>query len=72
MDFITKLLRAAKGFDAIWVIIDRLNKNAHFLTIREGSLAEKLVDVYVHNIVARHDVSVLIVSGHDVCFNSQL
>ncbi|GJU60802.1 retrotransposon protein, putative, ty3-gypsy subclass [Tanacetum coccineum] len=35
MDFITRLLRTNNGYDAIWVIIDRLTKSAHFLAIRE-------------------------------------
>ncbi|CAH1438310.1 unnamed protein product [Lactuca virosa] len=48
MYFITKLLRTAKGYDAIWVIIDRLTKSAHFLAIRESSSAEKLADHTFH------------------------
>ncbi|GJY35850.1 putative reverse transcriptase domain-containing protein, partial [Tanacetum coccineum] len=35
MDFITKLPRTRNGHDAIWVIVDRLTKSAHFLAIRE-------------------------------------
>jgi hypothetical protein len=34
MDFIMGLLRTAKGFDSIWVIIDRLTKIAHFLLVK--------------------------------------
>ena len=54
MDFITKLLKTAKGFDVIWVIMDQLTKSSHFLAIQESSSAEKLVDVYVREIVAFH------------------
>ncbi|GKB99583.1 putative reverse transcriptase domain-containing protein, partial [Tanacetum coccineum] len=35
MDFITKLLRTGNGHDAMWVIVDRLSKSAHFLPICE-------------------------------------
>ena len=52
MDFITKLPRTDKGFDAIWVIMDRLTKRAHFVAIRESSSTEKLADMYVHEIVS--------------------
>jgi hypothetical protein len=34
MDFIVGLSRTTKGFDSIWVIIDRLTKIAHFLPIK--------------------------------------
>jgi hypothetical protein len=35
MDLITKLPRTPKGYDTIWVIVDRSTKSAHFLPIRE-------------------------------------
>jgi hypothetical protein len=34
MDFIVGLPRTEKGFDSIWVIIDRLTKIAHFLPVK--------------------------------------
>jgi hypothetical protein len=33
MDFITRLPHKAKGYDSIWVIVDRLTKTAHFLLV---------------------------------------
>ncbi|XP_071739471.1 uncharacterized protein [Rutidosis leptorrhynchoides] len=42
MDFITKLPRTASGYDAIWVIVDRLTKFAHFLAMKETNRMEKL------------------------------
>lgn len=33
IDFITKLPRTPRGFDAIWVIVDGLTKCANFLSI---------------------------------------
>ena len=71
MDFITKLPRTSKGFHAIWPIVDSLTKSAHFLAIQESSLTDKLANVYVHEIVARHGVLVSIVSDQDVQFTSQ-
>ncbi|CAH1435415.1 unnamed protein product [Lactuca virosa] len=41
MDFITKFPRTARGVDAIWVIVNRLTKSAHFLAISESSSAER-------------------------------
>ena len=56
MDLITKLPRTVRGVNAIWVIIDRLKKSAHFLAISESSSAEKLVEVNVREVVAQHGV----------------
>ena len=71
MDFITDLSKTAKGYDAIWVVVDRLTKSATFLAIWESSLVEKLADVYIREIVARHGVPVSIISDHDVRFTSR-
>ena len=71
MGFITKLPRTTNGFDFIWVIIDRLTKSSHFLSIWESFMAKKLAEVYVHDIVAQHGVSVSIVSDRDVRFTSR-
>ena len=34
MDFVTRLSRSQCGHDAIWVVVDRLTKSAHFLLIK--------------------------------------
>jgi hypothetical protein len=71
MDFITQLPRTARGVDSIWVIVDRLTKSAHFIPIQESISAEKLVDIYIREIVARHGVLVSVISDRDVRFTSR-
>ena len=34
MDFVTHFPRTPQGHDAVWVIVDRITKSAHFLTVR--------------------------------------
>ncbi|GJY08436.1 putative nucleotidyltransferase, ribonuclease H [Tanacetum coccineum] len=41
MDVATKLSRTKKKHDVIWVIVDRLKKSAHFITIQENMLVHK-------------------------------
>ncbi|GJV78510.1 putative reverse transcriptase domain-containing protein [Tanacetum coccineum] len=72
MDLVTKLPRSSGGYDAIWVIVDRLTKSAHFLPIREDFKTEKLARIYINEIVARHGVPVSIISDRDGRFASHL
>ena len=41
MDFVVGLPHTAKGYDSIWVIVDRLTKSAHFLPVDTRYLAKK-------------------------------
>ncbi|GKC44376.1 putative reverse transcriptase domain-containing protein [Tanacetum coccineum] len=50
MDFIMKLLRTSNRHDAIWVIVDRLTKSAHFLAICEDYKTERLARLYIDEI----------------------
>nr|GEW88373.1 retrotransposon protein, putative, Ty3-gypsy subclass [Tanacetum cinerariifolium] len=70
MDFITKLPKSSQGFDAIWVIVDRLTKLAYFLPIRENDPLDKLARLYLNRIVARHGIPVSIIYDRDGRFTS--
>nr|GEY18919.1 putative reverse transcriptase domain-containing protein [Tanacetum cinerariifolium] len=72
MDLVTKLPKSSSGHDAIWVVVDRLTKSAHFLPIREDYKTEKLARIYINEIVARHGVPVSIISDRDGRFASHL
>ncbi|KAK6147382.1 hypothetical protein DH2020_018294 [Rehmannia glutinosa] len=50
MDFIVGLPRTTNGYDAIWVIIDRLTKSAHFLAVRITYSMEQLAQLYVKEV----------------------
>ncbi|KAM0010014.1 putative nucleotidyltransferase, Ribonuclease H [Helianthus debilis subsp. tardiflorus] len=72
MDFITKLPRTPRGHDMIWVIVDRLTKSAHFLPIHEKDSSGKLAEIYLREIVARHEVPISIISDRDGRFVSRI
>nr|GEW68516.1 hypothetical protein [Tanacetum cinerariifolium] len=71
MDFVTKLPRTSSGHDTIWVIVGRLTKSAHFLTMREDYKVERLARLYLNEIVARHGVPISIISDRDSRFTSR-
>ncbi|KAK1429741.1 hypothetical protein QVD17_11959 [Tagetes erecta] len=71
MDFITKLPRTPKGYDTIWVVVDRLTKSAHFLPIKEAISSEKLAEEFIKEVVTRHGMPVSIVSDRDTRFTSK-
>lgn len=70
MDFVTGLPRSTKKNDAVWVIVDRLTKSAHFLPFRMGQTTEQLAKMYMKEIVRLHGVPVSIVSDRDTRFTS--
>nr|GEU32601.1 putative reverse transcriptase domain-containing protein [Tanacetum cinerariifolium] len=72
MDFVTKLPRTSSGHDAIWVIVDRLTKSAHFLSIRKDFNMDRLVRLYLSEIIAKHSVLISIISDCDSRFKSRL
>lgn len=60
-----------KEFDAIWVIVDRLTKVAHFLPIRIYYPLDKLSQLCVDDIVRLHGIPVAIISNRDPRFTSR-
>ncbi|KAL0448682.1 UNVERIFIED_CONTAM: hypothetical protein Slati_1424600 [Sesamum latifolium] len=71
MDFVVGLPRTRLGHDAIWVVVDRLTKSAHFIPIRTTYTLVKLAGVYIDNIVRLHGIPVSIVSDRDPRFTSR-
>jgi transposase InsO family protein len=56
MDFITGLPRTSKGYDSIWVIVDRLTKVAHFIPVKTTYKGSPLVELYMAWIMSLHCV----------------
>jgi len=71
MDFVTGLPRTRRSHDAIWVIVDRLTKSAHFLAIRTTLPLEDLARLYIDEIVRLHGVPVSIISDRDTRLTSR-
>nr|GEW70827.1 reverse transcriptase domain-containing protein [Tanacetum cinerariifolium] len=70
MDFVMKPPKSPQGFDTIWVIVDRQTKSAIFVPMRETDPIEKLARMYLKEVVARHEILVLIICDCDPRFAS--
>ncbi|GJT66670.1 putative nucleotidyltransferase, ribonuclease H [Tanacetum coccineum] len=70
MDFVTGLPTTQKRHDAIWVVVDRLTKSAHFLPIRKNYGISKLAEIFRQEIVRLHGTPTSIVSDRDPKFTS--
>jgi hypothetical protein len=56
MDFIVGLPRTAKGYDSIWVIVDRLTKIAHFLRVKTYYPVLTYAQMYIARILSLYGV----------------
>nr|GEV04252.1 retrotransposon protein, putative, Ty3-gypsy subclass [Tanacetum cinerariifolium] len=65
------LPRTFKKNDAIWVVVDRLTKSAHFLPIQQGYSVNKLAEIFQQEIIRLHGTSASIVSDRDPHFTSR-
>ncbi|WVZ94714.1 hypothetical protein U9M48_040578, partial [Paspalum notatum var. saurae] len=72
MDFVMGLPRTQKGYDSIWVIIDRFTKSAHFLPVKTVYRANTYAELYIAKIVSLHGVPRTITSDRGSVFVSRL
>jgi hypothetical protein len=70
-DFIVGLPRTTKGYDSIWVFVDRLTKIAHFLPVRVKYTVATYVELYIARILSLHGVPKTIVSDREPQFVSK-
>jgi hypothetical protein len=52
MDFVVGLPRSPRGRDAIWVVVDRLTKSAHFIPMKTTNSASELAPLYMKEVIS--------------------
>ena len=71
MDFVVRLPRTVSHQDAVWVIVDRFSKVAHFIPISMTYSMDKLAALYIKNIVRLHGISVSTILDRDARFTTR-
>jgi len=70
MDFIEGL-PLSKGHSVIWVIVDRLTKYTHFLSLAHPYTASSLAQLFVQQVFKLHGLPNSIISDKDTAFTSK-
>jgi transposase InsO family protein len=71
MNFIVGLPKTTKGYDSIWVIVDRLTKISHFLPVKTDHPVTVYAQLYIARILSLHGVPKTIVSDRGSQFVSK-
>lgn len=68
MDFITGLPVTARGWNSIFVVVDRLKKAAHFIPTKTQYSASRVAAQFMENVFKLHGLPQQIVSDRDTKF----
>ena len=71
MDFIVGLPRTQKGYDSIWVVVDRLTKSAHFIPVNTRYSTKKYAELYMERILCLHGIPKTIISDRGSLFTAR-
>jgi hypothetical protein len=68
MDFIVGLPRTSRGYNSIWVIVDRLTKSAHFIPVSTVYGVRQYIEFYLSHIVRYHGIPKTIITDRGSIF----
>ncbi|XP_073133589.1 uncharacterized protein [Henckelia pumila] len=64
-------MKMSRNCDAIWVVVDRLLKSAHFLPYNRNFTFDRMAYLYVQEVVSLYGIPLSIVSDRDQRFTSR-
>jgi hypothetical protein len=68
MDFIVGLSRTSRGYNSIWIIVDRLTKLAHFIPVSTTYRVRQYAELYISHIVRYRGIPKTIISDRGSIF----
>jgi hypothetical protein len=71
IDFIVGLPRTSRGYNSIWVIVDRLTKSAHFILVATTYRVRQYAELYISHIVHYLGILKTIISDRRSIFVAQ-
>ena len=71
MDFVVGLPLTRRKHDSVWVVVDRFIRSAHFLPVRTDYSLDKLIELYIKEIVWLHGIPISIILDRDPRFTSR-
>ena len=72
MEFITGLPKIKKRNDSIFVVIDKLSKESHFILVNLIYKAMNIADIFLKEIFRLHGIPGAIISNRDVKFTTKI
>ena len=71
MDFMVGLPCTQRGYDSIWIVVDKLTKSAHFILVKAAYTMAQYAQLYIDHIVLLHGVPVSIILDRGPQFTSR-
>ena len=72
IDFVVGLPSTQRGYDSIWIVVDKLTKSAHFISMKATYSVVQYAQLYIDHIMSLHGVPVSIISDRGSQFTLRL
>ena len=70
MNFITGLPKTQKHNDSIMVVVDKLSKSSHFISVKSTFKAINIVEIFMRETFRLHGIPKMLILDRDVKFTS--